>query len=268
MLHRRWKIVRALFPSRRNGGSLRDKIKRRLGRQMKTQLAAFAALAVLAACGGQVPDSNPYAGGGVGFGDYDTYQAQSIIRDRELTQMRSTAVPEEQVIASETLGVLNATRTSSQPQVAEVPTTTTAPAADVQVAALGNPEISDEQNFDAVSSRESIQSDADRLARQRETFEVVQPEAVPDRPGGNSPNIVAFALSTNNIVGQPVYRRSGNVSNSSFQRACARFTSSDQAQEAFLKAGGPKNDRRGLDPDGDGFACYWDPTPFRAARGG
>ena len=37
------------------------------------------------------------------------------------------------------------------------------------------------------------------------------------------------------------------------------------AQEAFLKAGGPERDRYGLDPDGDGFACRWDPTPFRAA---
>ena len=39
----------------------------------------------------------------------------------------------------------------------------------------------------------------------------------------------------------------------------------DVAQEAFLAQGGPQSDRKGLDPDGDGFACDWDPRPFRAA---
>lgn len=243
---------------------------------MISRIAALAALAALAACGGRVPDSNPNVGGGVGFGDYDTYQAQRLMRERELTRTRAVAVPEEQVIASETLGVLNATRPGTQTQIASAAAAAPAPAPaaapatapEVQVAAIGNPGISDEQNFDAVSTRETIESDAERLARQRQTFEVVQPQAIPDRPGDNSPNIVAYALSTNNLVGQPVHRRSGNVSDSAFQRACARYTTSDQAQEAFLKAGGPKSDRRGLDPDGDGFACYWDPTPFRAAKGG
>jgi hypothetical protein len=48
-------------------------------------------------------------------------------------------------------------------------------------------------------------------------------------------------------------------------RNCAKYVSNAAAQEAFLKAGGPERDRYGLDPDGDGFACRWDPTPFRAA---
>jgi hypothetical protein len=39
----------------------------------------------------------------------------------------------------------------------------------------------------------------------------------------------------------------------------------DAAQEAFLAAGGPERDRNNLDPDGDGFACWWDPEPFRRA---
>ena len=48
-------------------------------------------------------------------------------------------------------------------------------------------------------------------------------------------------------------------------RNCAKYVSDAAAQEAFLKTGGPERDRYGLDPDGDGFACRWDPTPFRAA---
>lgn len=242
---------------------------------MKSRLAVLSACILVAACGGRVPDSNPNAGGGVGFGSYDSYQVQRDSRDAALEKARGGLIPEEQAIASETLGVLNATRPTASVASAPTPVAQTAVAsapaaavAPVQVAAVDNPAISDEQNFDAVSSRETIQSDKERLQRQRETFQVVQPEAVPDRPGDSGPNIVAFALSTSNRPGQSVYRRSGTVTDTAFQRACARYSTSDQAQEAFLKSGGPKNDRRGLDPDGDGFACYWDPTPFRAARGG
>ena len=249
----------------------------------KTVLAVFL---LAAACGPQVPDSNPRVAGGVGFEGYDVYAAERARRNAELQAMRGRPVPEEQAIASETMGVLGATRpiggtaiASPLPQNPE-PFGGTAP---VQTATLGvnpvpvagtapvttnNPEISDEHSFSAVSSRESIESDAERLARQREAFEVIQPEALPERPGSGAPNIVAFALSTTHRVGQQIYRRSGNVSDTTFKRACAKYGSPDQAQEAFLADGGPERDRRNLDPDGDGFACFWDPTPFRSARGG
>lgn len=123
--------------------------------------------------------------------------------------------------------------------------------------------ISDEQDFNAVSSRETIESDAQRIARNRAQYQVVQPTALPQRQGGGGPNIVAFALSTTHAPGTPVYRRSGFGGNGS---ACARYGSTDLAQEAFLSEGGPERDRKGLDPDGDGFACGWDPRPFRAAK--
>ena len=239
---------------------------------MNSRKAALAALFLVAACGGQVPDSNPYAGGGVGCGGYDSYAAEQARRNAALeTRKAVLPVPEEQAIASETLGVLDATRPVSTTAVAAASTEPAQPASSplpVTSAAADNPNISDEQNFDAVSSRETIESDAERLARQREAYEVIQPQAVPERPGSSGPNIVAYALSTTNNVGQQIYRRSGNVSDTRFQRACARYATSDKAQEAFLDAGGPKRDRKGLDPDGDGFACYWDPSPFRAARGG
>jgi hypothetical protein len=132
----------------------------------------------------------------------------------------------------------------------------------------GNTGISDEQDFGAVSSRESIQSDAQRLAAQREAYQVIQPQPIPDRPRDTGPNIVAFALSTTNQPGEQIYSRSGTNSQSRFQRNCAKYSGSDQAQQAFLENGGPQRDRLGLDPDGDGFACYWDPRPFRSARAG
>ena len=132
----------------------------------------------------------------------------------------------------------------------------------------GNVGISDEQDFGAVSSRETIQSDAERLAAQREAYQVIPPEPIPERPQDTGPNIVAFALSTRNQPGEQIYGRSGILAETRFNRNCAKYSTSDQAQQAFLEAGGPQRDRMGLDPDGDGFACYWDPRPFRAARGG
>lgn len=127
--------------------------------------------------------------------------------------------------------------------------------------------ISDEQDFAAVSARESIESDAARLEEYRANYEQVQPEALPDRPSGNSTSIVQYALSTTNSVGQPVYQRSALSGDSRARRNCSRYTSADFAQIAFLESGGPQRDRYGIDPDGDGFACAWDPSPFRAARG-
>ncbi|WP_203564976.1 hypothetical protein [Aliiroseovarius sp. PrR006] len=127
--------------------------------------------------------------------------------------------------------------------------------------------ISDEQDFAAVSSRESIESDAARLEGYRANYQQVQPEAVPNRPSGSSASIVQYALSTTNSVGQALYQRSSLSGEARARRNCARYTSADFAQIAFLESGGPKRDLYGIDPDGDGFACAWDPAPFRAARG-
>ena len=215
---------------------------------MKRLAVILSALAI-AACQPSVPDS------GVGFSDYDAYRAARAEREMILTG-QAPIIPGPQAIATETVGApLSATT---------VPVTTAAATAPM----ANNPGISDEQNFDAVSARETIESDAERLARLRAEYQVIQPEPLPQREGGTGPNIVAFALSTSNAVGQPLYRRSGFNADARFQRACARYATADEAQRAFLSRGGPQDDPMGVDPDGDGFACFWDPGPFRAARGG
>lgn len=206
---------------------------------------------LLSACAPQVPDS----AAGVGFDDYSSYQAS---RQAELSG-RPAPVPTGPVIAEESLGA-----------VTVPPTATAAPLSAMAAGTvnLNNPRISDEQSFDAVSARETIQSDAQRIAANREAYVVIQPRDLPERPGGGGPNIVAYALATNNPVGAQLYSRTGTNSQSRFQRACARYASSDLAQEDFLARGGPEVDRLGVDPDGDGYACFWDPTPFRAVRAG
>lgn len=255
-------------------------------------LVALAALGAAAACAPSMPDSNPSAG--VGFREYDAYAAERARREAELRAMRARAVPEAQVIATETMTVLDTTRPPGEAgekpaQVAAAPAPAPAPSAQPQpapspapapvaVAAaaeapdgpeiLSNPEISDEQEFDAVAARETIESDAERLERNRQRYQVVQPAELPERPGSNRPNIVAYALATTHPVGTPMFKRTRRVNIERFNRVCAGYVSDDLAQEAFLSNGGPERDRKGMDPDGDGYACYWDPAPFRTARGG
>jgi hypothetical protein len=77
--------------------------------------------------------------------------------------------------------------------------------------------------------------------------------------------VVAYALQTQNARGTQVFRRVGLNKRAKFERACAAFSSSNEAQIEFLARGGPQRDRQGMDPDGDGFACDWDPAPFRRA---
>ena len=129
----------------------------------------------------------------------------------------------------------------------------------------GTVALSDEQNFDAVSSRETIESDAERRAAQAAIRQQVNPTALPDRPANVGPNIVEYALNAPNAKGQEWYSRSLLTTQARSQRNCAQYATDDDAQRDFLARGGPERDRRGLDPDGDGFACGWDPAPFIAA---
>ncbi|WP_108482836.1 hypothetical protein [Oceaniglobus ichthyenteri] len=251
-----------------------------------TRLVLVMATFGLAACQPAVPDS----GAGVGFTDYAAYEQSRIDRDAALRRGESVfpqgtvdapatpPAPARQVISTEDLRAAGlptgaATTAAATPPVSTQPIGAPASAMQPDLATAdpitpgaprtSNPGISDEQDFGAVSERQTIESDAERIARQRAAYEVVQPTAVPARPGSSAPNIVAFALSTTNAVGQKIYNRSGFNAESKFLRACASYSSSDRAQEDFLKNGGPQKDSKGVDPDGDGFACYWDPTPFR-----
>ncbi len=162
-------------------------------------------------------------------------------------------------IAAETAAALAAAQANSGQMPVQASPSNPAPAI------VNNPGISDENDFQAVSDRESIESDAERIARNRQLYKEVEPTAVPRRPGDQQPNIVQYALQTNNPVGTQLYSRGGLHLKGRTARNCAKYGSSDLAQIDFLSKGGPKRDRMGLDPDGDGYACGWDPAPFRQA---
>lgn len=242
---------------------------------MKPFLFCSAAMIALASCAPTIPDS----GAGVGFGDYNEYQSKQAARDAALA---GTPVPAPAAVTQTALdsGADDAASVAAQTRAALRPGTDADLGVDntgraVIHASPSNPApppashagISDENDFSAVDARRSIEGDAERIAQNRDLYQVAQVEALPGREGATGPNIVQYALSTKHAVGTPVYRRIGIGKESKFLRNCAQYPSADMAQIDFLDKGGPERDRLGLDPDGDGFACGWDPTPFRKIRG-
>ncbi|WP_299928051.1 hypothetical protein [uncultured Pelagimonas sp.] len=235
---------------------------------MRLMMLSVAALA-LVACGPKIPDSGAGVvdtGTGVGFGDYDNYDAQ---REAQLNGTAPATIPGPVDVqatpldSAETDAAQRAASTNSG--VAPV---NASPANATPAVVRNSDGISGENDFDAVAAQRDIQADAALIAQNRAQYTLIAPTDLPKRPGSNAPNIVEYALRTDNPVGTSLYKRSSFRAEAKFNKACGAFASADLAQEAFLAQGGPQKDRKGMDPDGDGFACDWNPSPFRAVRGG
>lgn len=239
---------------------------------LRPAVGAVLSALLVAAC----TPSTVETGAGVGFQDYNSY-----IRGARPTDPAPVVVPpvggsfdpasaaaaidRAEGVApppSETAALPPVTDSSSRPR-GGAPEGIREESGEV-AAVTGNVGISDEQDFGAVAARETIESDAERIARNRSEYVVVQPTDLPQRPGDTGPNIVEFALATTHAPGVQLYKR-GGLGMRDPNAACAKFASPDQAQQEFLARGGPERDRLGVDPDGDGFACSWDPRPFRTA---
>jgi hypothetical protein len=111
----------------------------------------------------------------------------------------------------------------------------------------------EQQKIDAAKAQRDLDAARSKLV-------VVQPGSVPRDDGVN---VALYAMQSTNAVGQKVYRRSVGARVTGVG-SCGRYGTPDAAQRAFLGAGGPESDRLGLDPDGDGFACDFDPAVYRA----
>lgn len=242
-------------------------------------------LLLVAAC---VPPEPQDRVGGVGFENYADYQrrmayeAEARVAGAQPAQSATagTGAPTAAELAQ--AGVSGAAALAqTQPYPAPQAQVQPYPAPQVAAPQVGAPlaavvppvappvntGISDEQDFSAVASRESIESDKQRIAENRAQYQQIQPTELPARTDASGgPNIIEYALKAPNRLGEPIYRRS-SIALSNHERACARYATPEAAQQAFLKSGGPQRDPKNLDPDGDGFACYWDPTPFQKARG-
>lgn len=135
-----------------------------------------------------------------------------------------------------------------------------APSPDGTGAALDDDKINlmqwtlEQQKIDAAKAQRDLDAARSQLV-------VVQPQSVPmEQPGAN---VALYAKQSTNAVGQSMYPRSIGARVAS-AGSCGRYRDADSAQRAFLAAGGPAGDRLGLDPDGDGFACSFDPAVYRA----
>ena len=98
------------------------------------------------------------------------------------------------------------------------------------------------------------------LAEARSQLVVVQPGPLP-------PQSVAQRRALRQAVderGRPVDLSAVGGGADAGVGNCGRFRDADAAQRAFLAGGGPERDRYGVDPDGDGFACSFDPSLYRA----
>ncbi|WP_272006488.1 hypothetical protein [Roseovarius sp. ZX-A-9] len=235
------------------------------------------ALLALTACGTSIPDSAPNSGAGVGFGDYAEYQAR---RDAELagnpvpppaavsTTSLNNNTSESAQIAAQTRAALGGDDQAEERAANSGERVVQASPDNPPPAVVNSAGISNENNFDAVGHQRSIEDDAARIAANRQQYQVAAVEALPSRTGAEGANIVAYALSTRHPIGTKVYRRTGINKSGRYAKNCAKYTGPDLAQIDFLEKGGPERDRLGLDPDGDGYACGWDPRPFRKAQGG
>lgn len=117
----------------------------------------------------------------------------------------------------------------------------------------------------SLSSQEEQKVQREAAARRLEAARAqrveIAPEALPQQ--NNNANVVKFARATTHPVGKRLYRRNPLISRSQSRQTCRRFDSPDDAQRQFLARGGPEQDPFNLDPDGDGFACQFDPEIYR-----
>lgn len=235
-------------------------------------LIGGAVLAAVAACQPAPPDDTRFGAGFDRTFDQQRVNGGSALETVATPQPRSVQtsniapppqISDEQTgsaqnTAAETAALLRATAANSG--VAPVQASPSNPPPAVVDSTTG---ISRENSFDAVTGQRSIESDAARIASNRAQYQVIHAEDLPQRTE-TGPNIVAYALSTSNPVGTSVYPRRKAGASAKYNRNCSQYKHQDQAQIDFLKAGGPKKDPQGLDPDGDGYACKWNPAPFRS----
>ena len=113
-------------------------------------------------------------------------------------------------------------------------------------------------------SQEQQKFEREEAAKRREKLKagrVVLEASRKEKIATKSVNLAVFARSVSNKLGEKIYYR--NIVSSGDGSACKKFHNKNAAQIFFLENGGPKNDFHYIDPDGDGFACNWDPEIYR-----
>ncbi len=257
---------------------------------MKRIFSALAGLAALAACNNSEP-----AGGRGPFDPLPQYPAPTTLGGlpprlgqtvpAEVQPQTAISIPGETQVAGALPGAPRSAITPppNDPNAILAQDVTAALANTAQVAAPattaegtpavpGAAEIGIDPNDESINlalSSQEVQERQRAAAQQRreaaqQQLVVVQPEAVPQQDV--NANVVAFARQTTHPVGTRTYNRPAFRSRSQAAAVCRRFETQDEAQRQFLANGGPTTDRYNLDPDGDGFACNFDPEKYRSLK--
>jgi hypothetical protein len=232
-----------------------------MAKRIKLGQIICVSLLVLAACQQSLPNSNE----GVGLSDYPQYPLEHARREASI---QGSSIPVDRALVPPSIDNGITISSLAADGIYNVRNNPIGRLVGPQVALASNAEISDEQSFDAVVGRETIESDADRRARQAAAYQQIQATALPGRSGNAGPNIVQYALQAPNDRGEQVFDRIGFSGEARFQRNCSGYRTPDDSQRDFISRGGPQRDRLGIDPDGDGFACGWDPQAFRTIAAG
>lgn len=131
----------------------------------------------------------------------------------------------------------------------------------IEAGATGDVTFLDPSDVTSIAAGAIAESEA---AATGGVFDNIQPQQASDvLPPPLIPRVAAFALRTTHLPGQRQWRR--NPLRADGQSICAQFESRDHAQDRFLRDGGPDRDPNGMDPDGDGFVCGFDPSALRAS---
>ncbi|MFN4057090.1 MAG: hypothetical protein ACK4HW_02765 [Roseinatronobacter sp.] len=225
----------------------------------------------LVACAPTAPYSNliDTTGRGVGFSDY----AQYLRAQEELTRLRRADAAQGRVMGApaqvaaaqpNSIGAQAVAAVRGPTAVPEAPAPVAPPLPTTQVASAPapvapRPASVSNQTF----TPQPFGTPAQNTVITRDFVPQVQVDA--SELGAGGPNLFVYALSSTHRVGELRYTRRHPFRWQRWEAACSQYPNQDLAQEAFLSLGGPDKDPNHMDPDGDGFACWWDPSPFRQA---
>lgn len=208
---------------------------------MRRQIMVMGALLALAACGENAGWNPNYRAKATPYGDYLRARESALMGRREdpprivpVTLPVKAPTP-EQISGHSMRPVPEATLSRTRKPV-------------------GAPSIDPYPSEPVLADRKTVAAGA----------VVVAPVAVVTAPAGTT--LQAYAVANAHRRGTRVYARPvgyGRVA--ADPQLCASYADPAAAQAAFIAKGGPAVDPLGLDPDGDGFVCGWDPAPYRAA---
>lgn len=177
-------------------------------------------------------------------------------------QQQQQQTSENEALANDVTAALNSTQAGQPRSAVQPPVQQAASTAGDRDIGINPNDTSIDLNASSQETQKRQREIAAQIRQENaERLVVIEPEALPDV--NVNANVIKFARETTHPKGTKVYNRPSFRDRLQSASVCRRFSSDDEAQRQFLANGGPTTDRYNLDPDGDGFACRFDPDPYR-----